>query len=160
MLDERTRAHIARELRQIEQLLDTYEDLLQTVRQRDPDLIELTALGAVLHSFYLGLENTFQTVVKRFDKNMPQGDQWHKDLLTQMVRKTDRKGGIISQTTQEILEPYLGFRHVYRHAYSFKLSWQQMQQLIGDLPDVWITERSEIRSVLDISAESGTPVDC
>ena len=50
MLNERTRAHITRELVQIEQLLNTYEDLLQTARQREPDLIELTALGAALRS--------------------------------------------------------------------------------------------------------------
>ena len=94
-------------------------------------------------------------MAKRVDKHMPQGDQWHKDLLIQMVRKTEQRDGVISEATQEILEPYLGFRHVYRHAYSFRLNWWQMQQLVDDLPDIWIRVKSEIQSILDLSNGSG-----
>lgn len=151
MLDERTRAHIVREIRQIDQLFQEYEDLLQKARQREPGLVELTALGAVLHSFYTGVESIFQTVAKRVDEHMPSGDQWHRELLLQMVREGERRGEVISQATRETLEAYLGFRHVYRHAYSFRLTWPQMRRLVYDLPDVWARLKSEIQANLELS---------
>ena len=152
MLDERTRAHVTREVKQLDQLLREYEHLLQTARQEEPGLVELTALGAVLHSFYSGVENIFQTVAKRVDERMPSGDQWHNELLSQMTRGTERRREVISQATREILEAYLGFRHVYRHAYSFRWTWQQMRGIVEDLPDVWDRLRAEIEANLEVSA--------
>lgn len=151
MLDEQTRAHITREIRQIDQLLQEYDGLLQMAKQKEPELIEVTALGAVLHSFYTGVENIFQTVATRVDEHVPSGDQWHREILGQMVRGGERRGSVISQSTRESLEGYLGFRHIYRHAYSFRLTWQQMRQLVYDLHEVWAGIRSEIESNLKLS---------
>ncbi len=62
MLDDRTRVLVRRELQQIEKLLSEYDDLIESSRSIAPTLIEYTALGAVLQSFYNGVENIFQTI--------------------------------------------------------------------------------------------------
>lgn len=59
------------ELSQIEQLFESYTDLLKRVKERSPDLIEVTALASVLHSFYNGLENTFLSIAKGIDADVP-----------------------------------------------------------------------------------------
>ena len=84
-------------------------------------MIERTALGAVLQSFYSGVENIFQTTAKRIDQKMPVGESWHNELLQQMAQSVASRKPVISQATLERLRPYLGFRHVARHAYTFIL---------------------------------------
>ena len=67
MLDERARAYIERELERLERLLRDYRVLLETARTGEPDLVERTALGSVLQSFYTSI---FETIAKRVDRNL------------------------------------------------------------------------------------------
>jgi len=59
------------EIGQIDQLLKSYTDILYRVQEDTPDLVELTALASVLHSFYNGLEKIFLVIAKKVDKNVP-----------------------------------------------------------------------------------------
>src|SRR3990172_11631061 len=119
MLDRRTRSHIERELEQIVRLMSDYSELLAVPDAQEPGLIDRTALGAVLQSFYNGVENIFQTVAKRVDQDMPAGADWHRQLWAQMARATAARPPLIVPATADQLEPYLGFRHIARHTYSF-----------------------------------------
>ena len=112
MLDRRTRSHIERALEQIEQLMHEYGELLAVPDAPEPGLIERTALGAVLQSFYNGGESIFQTVAKRVDQDMPAGADWHRQLWTRMARGTAVRPPLITPATADRLEPYLGFRHI------------------------------------------------
>ena len=150
MLDERARAYIERELEQLERLLRDYHVLLETARTGEPDLVERTALGSVLQSFYTGVESIFETLAKRVDRDLPAGEGWRKELLSRMTRGAGVRGPVISDDTADLLEPYLGFRHVYRHAYSFLLEWSQMRKLVLDLGEVWASVRADIRAMLDV----------
>ena len=87
MLDERTQAELTLELRQLERLLSEYRPLIEDALANEPDLIKRTAIGAVLQSFYNGVEGLFQTIAKRVDRNVPTGETWHKDLLQQMGKR-------------------------------------------------------------------------
>ncbi|MDP6038427.1 MAG: hypothetical protein QGG64_07745 [Candidatus Latescibacteria bacterium] len=151
MLDDRTLAHIRRELQQLERLLAEYHELIEKSRTTEPTLVEYTALGAVLHSFYNGIENIFQTIGKRVDGGIPTGESWHKDLLLQMGRKTESRTPVISQTTVERIQPYLGFRHVARHAYTFVLEWGKMQKLVWELRSVWLAVQADVESFMEVS---------
>ena len=149
MLDKRTRAHIERELELIERLMQDYRELLAVPGEEEPALIERTALGSVLQSFYNGVENIFQTVAKRVDQDMPTGADWHRQLWAQMARTTAVRPALIARETADQLEPYLGFRHVARHAYSFALDWIRMRELVQDLAQVWTQFHSDVQTFLD-----------
>jgi len=58
-LSEKVEAQVRFEIGQIDRLLDSYADLLERALHTPPNLIELTAIASVLHSFYNGLENIF-----------------------------------------------------------------------------------------------------
>ena len=151
MLDDQTRVLVRRELQQIEKLLSEYDDLIASSQSTAPTLIEYTALGAVLQSFYNGVENIFQTIGKRVDGQIPAGESWHKDLLLQMGREAESRKPVISQATLERLQPYLGFRHVSRHTYTFVLVWDKMQNLVWELRDVWNAVRADVELFLVLS---------
>lgn len=153
MLDRRTRAHIERELDQLERLVRDYRAVLDIPEEGEPELIERTAVGAVLQSFYNGVENIFQTVAKRVDRDVPASADWHRKLLTQMARGTETRLPLISPLTVDRLEPYLGFRHLVRHAYSFTLEWSRMSGLVRELSSVWEQFRTDVRAFLDQQEE-------
>jgi len=137
------------EIAQIDRLLETYADLLVRAQQTTPDLVEIAALATVLHSFYNGLENIFQLVAKRLDMGMPRGATWHRDLLAQMAEARSHRTSVISITTARRLTEYLGFRHVFRHAYAFILDWRDLQVLVLPLADVWAQTKQELLAFLE-----------
>jgi hypothetical protein len=137
------------ELGQIEQLLESYRDLLERAKKNRPNLVEATALASVLHSFYNGLEKIFLSIAKGIDADVPTGLQWHRDLLTRMTHSTSRRAPVLTVETAHQLADYLGFRHFFRHSYSFFLDWNEMERLILSLANVWIQVKADLQLFLD-----------
>jgi len=137
------------EIGQIDQLLAVYADLVDRVQQRPPDLVEVTAMASVLHSFYNSLENIFLSIAKGLDEQVPTGDQWHRDLLIHMTREMGDRGSVISTALAKKLADYLGFRHFYRHSYSFFLEWDKLPGLVTSLREVWEQVKAELYELLE-----------
>ncbi|MFB3040636.1 MAG: hypothetical protein ACE1ZS_02370 [Candidatus Poribacteria bacterium] len=74
---------------------------------------------------------------------------WHKDLLTQMIRTTQKRMSVISVETGDKLDGYLGFRHFYRHSYSYFLEWSQLEKLVRPLAKVWAQVKAELHTFLE-----------
>jgi hypothetical protein len=95
-----------------------------------PDYIELSALAAMLHSFYNGMENIFKRTTLELGDRMPDGEAWHKDLLDGMTEATGNRNAVLSRELAGQLKEYMEFRHVFRHAYNFDLRWDRMKTLV------------------------------
>ena len=119
MSNKRIIKKIEFELDQIDNLLSKYRDLINKCENKEPDLIELTALALVLHSFYNGVENILLLIAKNIDNNSPEGANWHKKLLIQMQKENNKRNKVISKNSEDELTELLGFRHFYRHSYFF-----------------------------------------
>jgi len=137
------------EIGQIGQLFTAYADLLERVQKRTPDLVEATAIASVLHSFYNGLENIFLSIVKGLDQKVPHGPQWHRDLLVQMSQRVENRDVVVSTELAQKLADYPGFRHFYRHSYSFLLEWEEMKKLAIPLREVWAQVKEELDRFLE-----------
>jgi hypothetical protein len=137
------------EIEQIDQLLRSFAGLLTSVQENAPDLVQVTALASVLHSFYNGLENMFLSIAKGVDDAVPTGAQWHRDLLTQMTKATSNRGPVLTDELAHQLAGYLGFRHFYRHAYSFFLEWSEVEKLVTPLAKVWNQVKAELELFLE-----------
>lgn len=148
-LAEKVTSQIEFEIGQIDQLFESYTDLLEGVQKNIPDLVEVTAVASVLHSFYNGLENIFLAIAKGIDTNVPAGSQWHRDLLTQMTESTARRRPVLKAEMAHRLADYLGFRHFYRHSYSFFLEWDEVEKLVTPLVEVWAQAKDELQLFLD-----------
>jgi hypothetical protein len=119
------------------------------MNKNKPDLVEITALASVLHSFYNGLENIFLSIAKGIDADVPTGSQWHRDLLAQMAQSTSNRAPVLTVETAHQLADYLGFRHFFRHSYSFFLDWNEMERLILPLHEVWMQVKTELQLFVD-----------
>ena len=149
MSNERIKSQIQFQIQQIDKLLKMYNQLLKECREKEPDLVEITAIASVLHSFYNGLENIFEIIAKRIDNGIIQGEQWHKRLLSEMVSKNDKRSVVISNDLKDKLIEYMGFRHFFRHSYSFFLDWDELKKLVLPLEEVWKQAKGEIEVFLD-----------
>ena len=122
-MSSKLRKQIAVEREQLNHLLATHRPLLAKCLHTPPDPIELSALAALLHSFYTGIENIFKRVALELDGALPRGESWHRELLDAMAQAGSARGPIISAALRARLREYLGFRHVFRQAYAFQLRW-------------------------------------
>jgi len=156
-LTEQVLAQITFEIEQVDHLLTIYADLLERIPQRASDPVELAAGASVLHSFYNGLENIFLVIAQRLDQQVPDGLQWHRDLLVQMTRETATRDSVISVDLARQLTDYLGFRHFYRHSYSFFLEWSKLSRLVAPLPEVWTRVKEELHDFLNSLSADETP---
>ncbi len=109
----------------------------------------MTILGSVLHSFYNGLENIFEIIAKNIDCNIPVGNKSHQELLHQMASENSNRMEIINEELYIKLREYAAFRHFYRHAYSFQISWEKMKPLIENLFDVWDMTKFRINNFIN-----------
>lgn len=141
------------EIQQIDRLLDSFDPLLEAVETRDPDLVELSALAAVLHSFYGGVEGIFSMIAKNRDDQLPSGAKWHKDLLDQMARPTKDRSPVVGNGLHAELIEYLSFRHFFRNSYAYELDWDQLRPLVQSIKVTWNGLKQSLLDLLD----SGRP---
>lgn len=141
-MSETISQRVQRDVALIDHLLAAYADLLLQVEQKPPDLVQVTALASVLHSFYNGVESIFIIIAKEIDGAVPTGDRWHRDLLEQMGMANEFREAVLPLPIQLQLQSYLAFRHYYRHAYSFFLRWEELRELVLPLTAVWDQTRT------------------
>jgi len=73
------------EIGQVDHLFESYADLLEQTQKKAPDLVEITAVASVLHSFYNGLENIFLSIAKGIDRDVPAGAQFEQVAGGQVI---------------------------------------------------------------------------
>ena len=112
--------------------------------EESPNLVELTALASVLHSFYNGIEKILLIIAKNIDNRIPSDYNWHRSLLEQMAEENDQRKAVLTHDMKNELLKYLGFRHFFRHSYSFHLKWERLEELIKSLSIVWKNFKAEI----------------
>ena len=152
MLPDRIREDIEFELGEIDLLFQMYRKELLDV-ETSPNLVELTALAGVLHSFYNGVEKILTIISKNIDKELPSDFNWHRTLLEQMAKANKSRKAVLTDDMKKELLKYLGFRHFFRHSYSFHLKWERMEDLIKPIRTVWERFKGEILA-FDIEADA------
>ena len=127
---DRLRKQAAVELEQLRRLIETHRPLVERSATSPPDPIQLSALAALLHAFYGGIENVLKRIATEVDGRTPGGESWHRELLEAMTVSTGRRAAVISEGLGDSLSEYLQFRHFFRHAYTFELRWDKMRSLV------------------------------
>ena len=143
-LAQRLIAEIEHELERLEQLRQELADA-----PRDDDTFTLRARGSVLHDFYNGIERVFIRIAEELNGGVPQGEQWHRQIVTDMTLKIPGvRPAVIETDLARQLGDYLRFRHVFRNVYGSLLEAERMRPLEERLPDVLTAFRTQIRAFL------------
>jgi hypothetical protein len=81
-LDEAIKIKISYEISRIDNSLNDVSPLLNLCKIKEqPDIIEITAVAQVLHSFYNGVESIIVLFFKYMNEKLPNDLRWHKPCL-------------------------------------------------------------------------------
>lgn len=131
------------QISEIDLLFEKYSDLFEKVKETTPDLIELTAIASVLHSFYNGIENIMSLISNESMEKNATGNNWHKKLLFSMLEEKSKQMPILRIESVDFLKGYLAFRHFFRHSYSFELNWVNLRDLTVQVRKTWDYVKSD-----------------
>jgi len=123
---------IAAEFEQLRMLVDPRRPLMERSLRGPVELESLDALSALLHSSYTAMERILVHIAKRgweYEAVQSKAFMWHSVLLSTLAAPTDKRPAVISEELHRHLKEYLGFRHVFRHAYLHELQWSKMRGL-------------------------------
>lgn len=147
-MDNKLEIKIRFEISQLENLLINASSLLSILKLKDPDFVELSASGSILHSFYNGIENIFVMIEKHYENIPDNSYSWHKKLLEGVQNPAHNRIPIITKTTGNMLAQYLAFRHFFRHAYGFQMDWDKMKHLTSNLPEIWESVKKDLEKFI------------
>lgn len=140
----RLAAEIEHELGRLEQLRDEL-----AAAPRADDTFTLRARGSMLHDFYSGIERVFVRIAEELNGGVPQGEQWHRQIITDMSLEIPGvRPAVIEADLARQLADYLRFRHVFRNVYGSLLEAERMRPLEERLPAVLATFRAQVRAFL------------
>ena len=151
------RRAIAVEREAIQLVVDAIAAHRDEVRGANGDPWALGAAGGALHSFYGGVENILKAIARGYGETLPSGNAWHVDLLKQMTIETPLRRAVLSPEVTAMLQPFLGFRHVYRSQYAMRLDAARLGDLMDDLPDVWRAFQTALDQLDDGGPPGGSP---
>lgn len=153
MSDELVSALIRRECIEIDKLVET---CLKRSRRQDEFLksgaedVLSDSLATCLHSFYTGLEQVFEAVVRKIDGVRSVGPEWHRELLIAVsVEKPGIRPPVISERSYGYLENYRAFRHLFRHLYTHRIEPKRVFELIKNMETAWKLIRKDLDKFLD-----------
>ncbi len=78
---DKLRKQAALERQELRRLLEIHGPLLDQCAKTPPSPIEISALAAMLHSFYNGIENILKRIAAEIDGRVPGAEFWHRELL-------------------------------------------------------------------------------
>ncbi len=124
---------IEQELTKLRESIAQMQRLLVKVQQTgDQDYIGTIALH--LHSYYNGVERILYVVAQSIDNSVPQGEDWHQQLLTQMTLPIPNvRPVLIGEQAYRELNDFRGFRRVVRSNYAFELDPERVLALAQKL---------------------------
>lgn len=147
-MDNAVKLKIAFEISQIDELIEKSSVLLQKCILQEPDFIELNAAGAILHSYYNGLESIFLLIRKNIDKTVLSSERWHSELLKSMFAATETRRPIFEKKLYDQLVDYMGFRHFFRHTYGYRLRWDLIKPLLMNIKENWNAVKSSVETII------------
>ena len=124
---ELLKADVRDELRKITQLREDFVSVEPLLAQDPSDVpfYDRAAVGYYLHSFYNGCETIFRAVARFFENDLS-ANSWHADLLKRMrLEVNGYRPAVIDDELYTLLNDFRGFRHVFRHSYTFELDWER-----------------------------------
>ena len=117
-----------------------------------PEIVEST--GYWLHNLYCAFEDLFKLVTGFWENNVPTDGEFHIHLLKRMlVRVEGIRPALLSEESYRCLNEVRGFRHAFRHAYSYGLDEERVAFLLRRVlgkRDMVMTDLKRFRKFISV----------
>lgn len=117
-------SHILKIYRQLEERLSYFD-------KKPVSMETVESTGYWLHNLYCAYEDLFKLVAGFWENSLSFDGDYHINLLKRMVIEIEGvRPPLLSVKSHEILNELRGFRHVFRHAYSYGLDDERVTYLL------------------------------
>lgn len=115
------------------------EKIYKEIESTEPINKEKTIyLAYNLHNLYNALEDLFIEIAKTFENRIENPIFFHKELLKRMTIEVPKiRPKVLSKESFFILDELRGFRHIFRHAYTYEISPEKLSTLKSKLIENW-----------------------
>ncbi len=97
---------------------------------------KVESIGYWLHNLYCAYEDLFKLTTGFWENSIDFADDYHIRLLKRMVMDIEGiRPALLSEESYKLLNDLRGFRHVFRHAYSFGLDTERVLLLFRKVLD-------------------------
>jgi hypothetical protein len=111
----------------------------------EPDAAVDAGLALRIGQYYTAVEAVMLRVAKVVDGVVPQGEEWHRDLLRQASLPIEGiRPHVVSQATAALLRPLMGFRHFLRHSYAVDLDAARLLHRADDVARAATAVRADV----------------
>lgn len=115
----------------IDQLYETIAKRKEIIDREgaSPELVESS--GYWLHNLYCGLEDLFKLIAGYWENHVTTDGVYHIQLLKRMVIPIEGlRPAVLTDKSFRELNELRGFRHAFRHAYSYGLDDERVRHLL------------------------------
>ncbi|MDI3525703.1 MAG: hypothetical protein PWP42_953 [Candidatus Atribacteria bacterium] len=118
-------------------------------RKRKRGIHALESLAYQLHNLYCAYEDLFKIVAGFFENNIEEPSKYHAELLKRMKMEIEGvRPALISEESFKLLNSLRGFRHFFRHAYSYELDERKVSLVLEDALKLKETFKLELENFL------------
>ena len=142
-MDEILKKKINFEISQLDEHISKSSLLVKKCALKEPDYIELCAIGSIIQSYYNGIENILLLISKSIDGTVPNQGKWHSELLSSLCLSNEKRPAVFSENLKTILFDYMNFRHFF-HSYGYSIQWDKAKHLFLGIEDNWNSVKSEL----------------
>lgn len=89
-------AQIAINIQELSRIVEQLKPRILKGKTADLDVIETSAVAAMLHSFYTLIEKNMELIARDVDRTVPETGTWHRDLIEQMAQPNAFRQAVIS----------------------------------------------------------------
>ncbi len=119
---------------QIEQIINVYSILEKkkiVFREKAVRMEMVESAGYWLHNLYSAFEDLFKLTAGFWENNVKTNGDFHINILKRMLVHIEQvRPALISEESYRFLNELRGFRHVFRHAYSFGMDDERVSFLL------------------------------
>jgi len=142
--------------------LQRLENKLSVFEKESPSKEMIESAGYWMHNLYCAFEDLFKLVSAYWENNLSENGEFHVNLLKRMIINIRGiRPALLSKESFEYMNELRGFRHVFRHAYTYGLDDERVAYLLRKTIDKKETIFQDLHKFhKEIDKLLSTPASC
>ena len=135
------------QVRQIDSIYGSLAKKAVTIEKQHVTVEAVESAGYWMHNLYCAFEDLFKLVAGFWENNLSANGEYHIHLLKRMLVEIEGiRPALLTNAGYRYLNELRGFRHVFRHAYSYGLDDERVRALLRKILDQKDTVISDLQT--------------
>ncbi|BER91420.1 hypothetical protein [Atrimonas thermophila] len=123
--------------------------IYKRIEERKRGIHALESLAYQLHNLYCTYEDLFKIVARSFENSIEDPSKYHAEPLKRIKMEIEGvRPALISEESFKLLNSLRGFRHFFRHTYSYELDERKVSLVLEDALKLKETFKLELENFL------------